>query len=278
MHHRLALIAGCSALLLSGCADGTDDSAGSAGAGPRTAESAAPPAGDYLPDPDRTHPERVLWGDTHVHTGWSADAGMDGAITSPEDAFRFARGETIKSNTGQDARLLRPLDWMVITDHSDGMGVVNEVVAGNEELMADPVIAEWVALTRTGEEGANEAKLDLISRQSNGTLPDLLMDPKWMESAWKSTVEIADRYDEPGKFSALIGYEWTVNADGGNNLHRNVIFRDDASKAGQVLPLTTFVTMDPEDLWKWMAEYEAKTGGRLLAIPHNGNLSNGRMY
>ena len=279
MHHRFAVILGCSAFLLSGCADVSEENAGSPGAETRSAESATPSSGDNLPAPGRNHPERVLWGDTHVHTGWSADAGMDGAITDPEDAFRFARGETVTSNTGQDARLARPLDWMVITDHSDGMGTISEIAAGNPEMLADPVVAGWREALASGDEAAiSAAMLDVIDRQSNGRLPEIIMDPKWMKSAWEETVDIADRYDEPGRFTAMIGYEWTVNAGGGDNLHRNVIFRDDAQKAKQMLPLTTFVTQDPEGLWKWMGEYEAKTGGRLLAIPHNGNLSNGRMY
>lgn len=242
-----------------------------------TAPLAAPAA---MPEPAATpYPENVYWGDTHVHTGWSADAGLDGAITSPEDAFRFARGEEVKSNTGQMARLKRPLDWMVITDHSDGMGTINEIRAGNPEMIADPFLKRmYEAMSGTDEAKSAAATLELINLQSNGKLPKQVMDPKWMVSAWEKTIAIADKYNAPGKFSALIGYEWTVNAGGGDNLHRNVIYRDGADKAGQELPLTTFQTQDPEKLWAWMEAYEAKTGGQLLAIPHNGNLSNGRMF
>jgi len=225
------------------------------------------------------YPENVYWGDTHVHTGWSADAGLDGAVTSPEDAFRFARGDEVKSNTGQMAKLKRPLDWMVITDHSDGMGTINEIRAGNPEMIADPFLKRmYEAMSGTDEAKSAAATLELINLQSNGKLPKQVMDPKWMVTAWEKTIQIAEKYNNPGKFSALIGYEWTVNAGGGDNLHRNVIYRDGADKAGQELPLTTFQTMDPEKLWEWMEKYEAKTGGRLLAIPHNGNLSNGRMF
>jgi len=226
-----------------------------------------------------TYPTRAWFGDTHVHTGWSADAGLDGAVTSPEDAFRMARGEEVKSNTGQMAKLRRPLDWMVITDHSDGMGTINEIRAGNPEMLADPTIKRWSEAMNSGDEKRNHAAvLEAIDMQSNGKLPAQLMNPKWMVSAWEKTIAIADKYNEPGKFTALIGYEWTVNAGGGDNLHRNIIYRDGADKAKAMLPLTTFQTQDPEKLWQWMSEYEAKTGGRLLAIPHNGNLSNGRMF
>ncbi len=235
------------------------------------ATPASPPAPAY--------PTRAYFGDTHVHTGWSADAGMDGAVTSPEDAFRVARGEEVKANSGGKVKLIRPLDWMVITDHSDGMGTINEVAGGNAEMMADATLKSWNAAINSGDEHRmNKTKLELVSMQSNGKLPKVMMDPKWMVSAWEKTIATADKYNEPGKFTALIGYEWTVNAGGGDNLHRNIIYRDAADKAKVMLPLTTFETQDPEKLWTWMEAYEAKTGGRLLAIPHNGNLSNGRMF
>jgi len=225
------------------------------------------------------YPERAYFGDTHVHTGWSADAGLDGAVTTPVEAFRFARGEEVTSNTGKPAKLKRPLDWMVISDHSDGMGTINEIVAGNPEMISDPVIKGWSEALNSGdEERTRAAMIDVVSRQSNGKLPQAIMDPKWMGSAWEKTIAAADKYNEPGKFTAFIGYEWTVNADGGNNLHRNVVYRDGADRAKMMLPLTTFQTQDPEDLWKWMQDYESKTGGKLLAIPHNGNMSNGRMF
>jgi len=224
-------------------------------------------------------PREAYFGDTHVHTGWSADAGMDGAITSPEDAYRFALGQEVTSNTGQKAKLHRPYDWFMVTDHSDGMGTINEIVAGNPELMTDPMLAGWRDALNSGDEArASKAKSELIVAQSTKKLPAAVMDPKWMVSAWQKTVKAAEDYNQPGKFSTFIAFEWTVNADGGNNLHRNVIFRDAGERALKILPLTTFETEDPAKLWAWMANYETTTGGQVLAIPHNGNLSNGRMF
>lgn len=223
-------------------------------------------------------PTRAYFGDTHVHTGWSGDAGMDGAITGPEEAFRFARGETVKSNTGQNAKLDRPLDWMVITDHSDGMGTINELIGANADMMADPIVAAWSKLMNGTAEEAVRARDEVVNAQSTGKLPKVMMDPKWMDAAWKKTVEAAEKYNEPGRFTAFIGYEWTSNSTNGDNLHRNVIYRGNAAEAIQELPLTTFKSQDVEALWAWMAGYEGKTGGKLLAIPHNGNLSNGRMF
>jgi hypothetical protein len=226
-----------------------------------------------------TVPRNAYFGDTHVHTGWSADAGMDGAITTPEDAYRFALGEEVTSNTGLPAKLERPYDWFLVSDHSDGMGVINEIIAGNAEMMEDETLAGWrEALTSGDEEAAAAAKSELIIMQSEERLPPAVMDPKWMVSAWERTVQAAEEFYRPGQFTTFIAYEWTVNANGGNNLHRNVIFRDGAARALEVIPLTTFETQDPEKLWAWMRSYEQETGGRMLAIPHNGNMSNGRMF
>ena len=120
--------------------------------------------------------------------------------------------------------------------------------------------------------------MELINAQATKKLPPLVMDPKFAKSVWLKNTAIAEKYNEPGRFTTLIGYEWTSNAGGGDNLHRNVIYRDGKDKADRVLPYTTFQSENPEDLWKWMAEWEKTTGGKLLAIPHNGNLSNGRMF
>ena len=247
-------------------------------AAPQAAAAAAAAAKESVKQ--TAYPEHAYFGDTHVHTGWSGDAGTDGTITSPEDAFRFARGDAIKSNSGQTAKMLRPLDWMVISDHSDGMGTINEVRDANPDMIKDdPFMKEWSAVLKSEDEKARlEFLLKVVDRQVAGTLPKSFTDPRWIKSAWDKTCDIAEKYNDPGRFTAFIGYEWTSNADDGNNLHRNVIYRGGAENAKKMIPLTTFTSRDPATLWKWMAQFEAKTGDRLLAIPHNGNLSNGRMF
>jgi hypothetical protein len=223
-------------------------------------------------------PRDAYFGDTHVHTGWSADAGMDGAITSPDDAYRFALGQTVTSNSGLEAKLDRPFDWFLVSDHSDGMGTIAEIINKNPLMMEDETLRRWsVALVGTEEEAA-AAKSELIVMQSEERLPPQMMNPDWMVSAWEGTIAAAEKYNNPGEFTTFIAYEWTVNSDGGNNLHRNIIYRDGEDHARQMLPLTTFVSQNPETLWEWMANYEATTGGQLLAMPHNGNMSNGRMF
>ena len=232
----------------------------------------------YSPYAGRNYPERPYFGDEHVHTSWSVDAGGSGATLGPEEATRFARGEEVTSSSGQPARLGTPLDWVVISDHSDGMGVIAEIKSGNPEMMADPTLKRWHDWFAGGPQDAMKAVMELITAQANKKLPPLVMDPKFAKSVWLKNTAIAEKYNEPGRFTAFIGYEWTSNAGGGDNLHRNVIYRDGKDKADQVLPYTTFQSENPEDLWKWMTAWEEKTSGKLLAIPHNGNLSNGRMF
>lgn len=225
------------------------------------------------------YPTDAYFGDTHVHTGWSADAGFDGAVKTPVEAYRLASGEEVIANSNIKVKLNRPYDWFMVTDHSDAMGVINKVVEGNEEMLLDDVVRGWSEALNSGDEAAAAAaKSELIVMQSEERLPSVVMDPKWMRLAWEETVDAAEHFYRPGEFTTFIAFEWTVNADGGNNLHRNVIYRDGAERTRPRLPLTTFQTQDPLDLWRWMAEYEESTGGQVLAIPHNGNLSNGRMF
>ncbi|AEH81311.1 hypothetical protein SM11_pC0238 (plasmid) [Sinorhizobium meliloti SM11] len=138
----------------------------------------------YSPYAGRNYPAQVFWGDEHVHTGWSVDAGMSGATLTPEDAVRFARGEEVLSSTGQPAKLGRPLDWIAVTDHSDGMGVISEIKAGNPELMADPVQKRWHDMMLAGPEQAAAATMELINAQANKQLPASIMDPKFAKSVW----------------------------------------------------------------------------------------------
>ena len=232
----------------------------------------------YSPYAGKHYPERPYFGDEHVHTGWSVDAGMSGATLTPVEATRFARGEEVVSTSGQPVRLSRPLDWVAITDHSDGMGTIAGIRDANPEMMRDPTLKRWHDMMAKGAAEAGKATMELVAAQSNKRLPPAITDPKFAKSYWEQNTTIAEKYNEPGRFTTLIGYEWTSNAGGGDNLHRNVIYRDGKKVADQVLPMTTFVSENPEDLWKWMADFEKKTGGKVLAIPHNGNLSNGRMF
>jgi hypothetical protein len=245
------------------------------------AEKAHPAKRPYSPYAGREFPTRPFFGDTHLHTGYSMDAGAFGARLGPRDAYRFARGEEVIASSGQPVKLSRPLDFLVVADHSDNMGFFPDLFAGKPEVLADPTGRKWYNMIQAGK-GA-DAAIEIIVAFSHGTFPkDLMYFPgtSSYRNAWRETIAAAEAYNEPGRFTAFIGFEWTSNTDG-NNLHRNVIFRDNGDKASQVEPFTVyppFGSDDPRALWKWMAAYEQKTGGNVLAIAHNGNLSNGTMF
>ena len=235
----------------------------------------------YSPYAGRDFPTRPFFGDTHLHTSFSMDAGAFGARLGPKEAYRFAKGEEIMASSGQRVKLSRPLDFLVVADHSDNMGFFPKLFAGDPNFLADPTGRRWYDMIQSGK-GA-EAAIDIIVSFSQGKFPkalESLPGTAAYRSAWRETIKAAEESNDPGRFTAFIGYEWTSNT-GGNNLHRNVIFRDDGTKASLVEPYTTQKPLgsdNPSDLWKWMAAYEQKTGGNLLAIAHNGNLSNGRMF
>ena len=229
---------------------------------------------EYSPYLNDNLPQRVFWGDTHVHTAYSTDAGMVGNRLGPEEAYRFARGEAVVSSAGVRARLQRPLDFLVVADHAENLGLAPMIAESNPGLLQTPFGREihglvtagkhWEAYTLWGEGMA--VRKDPLQGQEELT-----------RTMWQRLTAAAEEYNEPGRFTAFIGYEWTASP-GGNNLHRNVVFRDGKEKADQVIPMSNYDSSDPEDLWKWMDAYETRTGGRLLAIPHNGNLSNGLMF
>ena len=231
----------------------------------------------YSPYAGRNFPTQVLWGDTHLHTSLSLDARAFGTTLGPEEAYRFARGEEITASHGERIKLSRPLDWLVIADHSDAMGAMSKIIAGDPNLMRDPTIKDWHDRITKGGNSALMATMDIIQAFTEGKSPDVIMEDAFANSVWSRYLETAEKYNEPGRFSAIIGYEWT-STPGGDNLHRNVLYRGDADEARQMLPYTVAESDNPEDLWKWMERYEKKTGGQILALAHNGNLSNGIMF
>ena len=231
----------------------------------------------YSPYPEEHFPNQVFFGDTHLHTSYSTDAGMIGNTLGPEEAYRFARGETVTSSTGVPARLNRPLDFLVVSDHAENLGLAPAIAESNPELLKNAWGKSQHDLVKQGTiEGVTKAYDNWMAVM--GVRKDPLKEMTALtKSMWQKVTAAAEKYNEPGRFTALIGYEWTSNPDG-NNLHRNVIFRDGKDKADQIVPFSQYDSIDAEDLWQWMADYEKKTGGRLLAIPHGGNISNGLMF
>jgi len=235
----------------------------------------------YSPYAGRGFASRPLWGDTHLHTGNSFDAGAFGNRLGLEEAYRFARGEEVTSSTGIPVKLSRPLDWLVIADHSDNMGFFLDLVDGKPNIVAHPQGKDWYQRIQAGDGVA--VAYELISLFANGQFPEDLTygpDSAPYKSVWQRTIDAAEAFNDPGQFTAFIGYEWTSLTQGAN-MHRVVIYRDGASKASQAVPYTTYAPQgspNPRDLWKWLTRFEEKTGGDVLAIAHNGNLSNGIMF
>ena len=231
----------------------------------------------YSPFVGRDYPDQVLFGDTHFHTELSFDAGMIGTRLDTDDAFRFARGEKVISNTGQPVQLIRPLDFLFITDHAEFIGIAPQIRNSAPELLADPFGREIYDLFHSGQEGRMQAFLKIIQASTTPPFENPMgsNDAAW--SIWRKFVHEADTYNEPGSFTAMTGYEWTSTPKG-DNLHRIVLLADGADKTSQTLPFSMFDSVDPEGLWDYLADYEERTGGRAIAVPHNGNLSNGLMF
>lgn len=239
-----------------------------------TLQSARADHTEYSPYLEDTYPDTVFYGDTHTHTSYSTDAGLFGNTVGPDTAYRFAKGEIVESSSGVKARLLRPLDFLVIADHSENLGLAPMMAESNPVVTGNPWGKKITALYNAGK--LAEAYAMWGGRVSSNDDP-FAGDKKLLESMWQRIIAAAEDHNDPGQFTAFIGYEWT-SSPGGSNLHRNVIFRDGSDKASQVLPFSSYDSEDPEDLWAYMASYEKQTGGQSLAIAHNGNLSNGLMF
>ena len=228
----------------------------------------------YSPYPDENFPNQIFFGDTHLHTSYSADAGMIGNTLGPDQAYRFAKGEVVTSSTGVRARLARPLDFLVVADHAENLGLAPLLMADDPALLA----TDFGQSLKERLDAGDPAGAWKIWSDSKATGNDPLADyPDIYRTAWSRITQAAEDHNQPGQFTAFIRFEWTSNP-GKNNLHRNVIFRGGKDNADTIIPFSNFDSFDPEDLWAWMQRYEENTQDRLLAISHNGNLSNGLMF
>lgn len=221
--------------------------------------------------------EGVYWGDTHLHTNYSTDSGMLGNTLGPEEAYRFARGEEVRSAAGMRVRLIRPLDFLVVADHAENLGLAPMIAESNPELLNN----EWGRMVHDMvKAGDGRGAFQQWLEDAVTVNKDPINNPRMTRTVWERQIGFAEEYNEPGRFTALVGFEWSSIATSENpgNLHRVVIFKDGADKVAQVLPFSTVDSNDPEDLWQYLADYESNTGGSVLAIAHNGNTSNGQMF
>lgn len=249
--------------------------------------------GSYSPNPRRGYPDRVYFGDTHVHASLSNDAfAMGDHILSPDDAYRFARGETVTTHSGMKAKLRRPLDFLVVADHAVNMGVMARLAARDPLLVDTEQGRAWLERFEAnhGEtaDALNADRAGFVQRvmtvffNTGGKrslwnyFTEPRAEPVFRKSVWDEVIASAERHNDPGAFTAFIGYEWTADRNGAR--HRNVIFRDGRERASRVLPFSKLDSHDPEALWAYLANYAEATGGDAIAIPHNANISGGATF
>ena len=259
----------------------------------------------YSPHVDQDYPDRVYWGDTHLHSNQSLDAyGVGNRTLGPDDAYRFAKGDTVTAQSGQAVRLSRPLDFLVVADHAENLGVMPRLEARDSRLLNTEAGKRWFELLQkhpvpveevliADSQRPLEALDESVFRGAGGYFwkgfraasqpcvincaePDgegYIGDESFRRSVWAEVTATAERHYDPGRFTTFSGYEWTSS-----NIHRVVIFRDGPERTNQVRPFSRMDSEDPEDLWKYMEQYQQRTGGDVLAIPHNGNISDGKMF
>lgn len=221
-------------------------------------------------------PSQLLWGDLHVHSNLSFDAFAFGNETvSSESAFAFARGEAITTASGLTAQLDRPLDFLLVSDHAEFLGVMRGLTEKDPSLLEAKFAARWLGWLE--DEQLPKLLDEFVASIAGEGSPDLIVPEQFAFSVWEHINDVAEAFNEPGTFTAFIGYEWTA-MDAGRNLHRNVIFRDGGATVRQFVPFSSTGTSDPEALWNHLEAWTTRTGGEVMAIPHNGNLSDGLMF
>ncbi len=230
------------------------------------------------------HPTKVYWGDTHVHTYLSADAFGMGTRVTPDTAYRYALGEQVTADNGQMVKIRRPLDFLMVSDHAENLGMHRALIEGRK-IGATPAGEAWMKTITPDQASLRDAVLAKTGEEQQRIVIALgglkgdwkaryIDDDDFRHSVWQEVIATAEKYNDPGRFTAFIGFEWTANP----MIHRNVMFADDAPQASEVMPLSFNDTGDPEGLWQYLADYERKTGGQIMAIPHNANLSGGMMF
>ncbi len=216
--------------------------------------------------------KNAYFGNLHVHTSWSFDGYTNGSVTNPADAYRWAQGESIPGGGGGgDLQIKVPLDWYAVSDHAEYMGVFK-----NMENPESPLSKLGIAkkITSDDQAVAFAAFAEVLDGMNKGISDPELSDPELAKTMWQEIIKTADEYNNPGKFTTFPAFEWT-SAPNNRNLHRVVLFKN--NNGIPVLPYSTLDSDKPEDLWKYMNKAR-DNGATLLAVPHNGNASDGMMF
>jgi len=234
---------------------------------------------NYSPAAEKTHPTNVYFGDTHLHTNLSLDAYMVGnKKLGPEEAYRFAKGEAVVDNNGFKTRLRRPLDFLVIADHATNMGLYTSLSREHHLLgksdQEKTILQKFRRAESLTDKGQRQEALDELNAELLfGSPPPVLGSEAYRQSIWSDLINLSDSNNDPGVFTALTGFEWTpINGES----HRVVIFKDGEEKVSNTMPFSRGDSEDPEDLWRYLNQYQQQTGGKALAILHNSNVSYGK--
>jgi hypothetical protein len=228
---------------------------------------------EYSPGVDKDYPRKLLWGDTHLHTNLSADAYTVGNQSlSPSDAFRFARGEEVISEIGMRAKLLVPLDFLMVSDHATFLGMFYKIEMKDPAIVSTPLGKRWSKyMDKNDPKLFTEFVNALLGNSDEGFEKELY------KPIWKEITENADSFNQPGIFTTFSGYEWTAMREG-DNLHRVVIFKDDSKTVQKIIPFSSMDSDNPEDLWSFLKDYNQLTGGEAISVSHNSNISGGQMF
>jgi len=239
----------------------------------------------YSPHVDRSYPTRVYWGDTHLHTYLSGDAYTLGTLITPDDAYRFAGGETVRATGGEEVRLRRPLDFLMVADHAENLGAVPRLASGDPRLLKSKDgkrFAEMIAKLRSLPDVLNAESMDEYSSASQPLYTakgawhgNYGTDDTFKREIWHGVIDVAERYNDPGTFTTFAGFEYSANPP---MLHRNVLFVGGPEQTKQILPFSRYDSADVEELWSHLQDYKDRVGGDVIAIPHNPNLSGGQMF
>ena len=222
-------------------------------------------------------PTDVFWGDTHLHTSYSPDAFFFGNETAdPDTAYRYAKGLPVAHPyTRAKIQIHTPLDFLVVADHAEMLGVPRALFAGDERLTKTATGRRMLQMMEAGK--GQQVFVEMVARINNNQPYDDFDQPELNASIWSDTVAITERHYEPGLFTSFIGWEWT-STPSGKNLHRVVFMPQNGDVAAEFTPFSSFDSVKPEDLWAWLEETEASSGASFLAIPHNSNISGGLMF
>ena len=265
-----------SAIVLAACGQPAEEAPETSAAPAPAVEEAAPPVAEVTESPGAVN--NLYWGDTHLHTSYSPDAYlMQNRSADPDTAYRYAKGYPVV-HPYHKARIQigTPLDFLVVSDHGEFMGVVPMVLQG------DPRVANTETGKRYAQMAAEGRELEVFGEliaQVNKIVPadPNLNNPEINASVWGEIMDAADRHNEPGEFTAFMGWEWSSTPQG-QNLHRVLIMKGSKANGEKFIPYTSLDSDKPEDLWAWLEKTSAESGADFLAIPHNSNISGGLMF